>query len=246
MTTRSRAGSALRPFQKERGVVGLHQLEATGEVAVIDPTLDVREAVRQESSDLRPRQLGELWAVTPSSVTLRTMQASTAELVGQIVSLRRVRAALDSPVERRRLAQVIRQLRRQLGSAVPKSQAAAALGVTVQALDRWVADGSVAAVRRPGSSRELIDSEALLALAAEVAVLRERGVRRPLAKAISMLNDQGRLRRRLRPNQSGRQLRDEFLHSTAAGRLREGIELSQLGASLAANAQQRMKARVKQ
>jgi hypothetical protein len=90
----------------------------------------------------------------------------------------------------------------------------------------------------------LIDSEALVALADQVAVLRERGDRRPLAKAISALNDDGRLRGRRRPNQSARQLRHEFLHSTPAGRLRQGIELSQLGASLSANARQRMKARV--
>jgi len=173
------------------------------------------------------------------------VQPSAADLVGQIVSLRRVRAAVDSPLERQRLAQVIRQLRRQLGTAVPKSQAAAALGVTVQALDRWVADGSIPSVGRPGSSRASIDSEALLALAAEVAVLRERGDRRPLAKAISALNEEGRLRRRLRPNQAARQLRHEFLHSTAAERLRQGIELSQLGASLGANARQRMTTRAR-
>ncbi|HVW88923.1 MAG TPA: hypothetical protein VHC01_05605, partial [Gaiellaceae bacterium] len=66
------------------------------------------------------------------------MGSSISEAVAQIVALRRVRSAVESKTERRRLAQVIRQLRRQLGVGVAKRQAAAALGVSVQALDRWI------------------------------------------------------------------------------------------------------------
>lgn len=157
----------------------------------------------------------------------------------QIVALRRVRDAVVDEAERRRLTTVTRQLRRQLGAGVPKRQAAAALGVSVQALDRWVRAGRIRVLRRPGSSRELIDAEALLALAREVEQLRERGESRVLGKSIATLAGQGRSPRRLRPNQSAAELRSEFRRSTPAERLRQGVELSHLGASLAANARVR-------
>ena len=165
-----------------------------------------------------------------------------AQIVGQIVALRRVRDAVSAPADRRRLAGVIRQLRRQLDVGVPKRQAAACLGVTVQALDRWVGAGKIPVVRRPGSSRQLIDTEALLVIAAEVARLREQGERRALGKAISALAEQGPLPKRLRPNQRAHELRYEFLHSTAAGRMRQAVELSHIGAALAANARARRQA----
>lgn len=171
---------------------------------------------------------------------------SPAEVVQQIVDLRRVREAVTSPAERRRLAGVIRRLRRQLGAAVPKRQASACLGVSVQALDRWVAAGKIPAVRRPGSSREAIAADALLVLAEEVDRLRERGEARPLAAAISALGERGSLPRRLRPNQPAHELRHEFLHSTPAGRMRQAIELSRLGAELTAVARQRASEKTEQ
>jgi hypothetical protein len=166
----------------------------------------------------------------------------TVELVRQIVALRRVRDAVESTAERRRLARVIRQLRLGLGVGIPKRQAAAALGVTVQALDRWIAAGRIPVVRRPGSSRELIDAEALLLLAGEVERLREQGEVRVLGKAIARLGEGRRPPRRLRPNQPARELRREFLASTPAGRMRQGIELSHVGARLAAYGRARTKA----
>lgn len=169
---------------------------------------------------------------------------TASEIVGQIVALRRVREAVPVRAERQRLSRVIRGLRRQLGVGIPKRQAAAALGVSVQALDRWIGAGKVPTVRRPGSSRELIDTEALLVLAAEVERLKEQSIgRRTLAQAIATLSGAGRLRRRLRPNQSARELRHEYLHSTPAGRLRQGIEVSQTSAALAANYRERQKAK---
>lgn len=169
---------------------------------------------------------------------------TASEIVGQIVALRRVREAVPVRAERQRLSRVIRELRRQLGVGIPKRQAAAALGVSVQALDRWIGAGKVPTVRRPGSSRELIDTEALLVLAAEVERLKEQRIgRRTLAQAIATLSGAGRLRRRLRPNQSARELRHEYLHSTPAGRLRQGIEVSQTSSALAANYRDRQKAK---
>lgn len=169
---------------------------------------------------------------------------TASEIVGQIVALRRVREAVPVRAERQRLSRVIRELRRQLGVGIPKRQAAAALGVSVQALDRWIGAGKVPTVRRPGSSRELIDTEALLVLAAEVERLKEQRIgRRTLAQAIATLSGAGRLHRRLRPNQSARELRHEYLHSTPAGRLRQGIEVSQTSSALAANYRERQKAK---
>lgn len=170
---------------------------------------------------------------------------SASETVSQIVALRRVREAVEAPQERRRLASVIRQLRRQLGVGVPKRQAASALGVAVQALDRWVAAGKIPVVRRAGSSRELIDTEALLALAVEAGRLREQGELRVLARAIASLEECERLPRRLRPNPGAQELRHEFLHSTPAGRLQQAVELSQIGAALAANARARREAKAR-
>lgn len=170
------------------------------------------------------------------------MRLSDAEIVRQVVALRSVRSSVESREERRRLSQVIRQLRRQLGVGVPKRQAAQALGVSVQALDRWVAVGKIPVVRRPGSSRELVETDALLAIAAEATPLREGGAARPLSQAIASLAERRRLPRRLRPNQTARELRHEFLQSTPEGRLRQAVELSQVGATLEANARARRRA----
>jgi excisionase family DNA binding protein len=162
--------------------------------------------------------------VTPSVQTL-----------AQIVELRRVRRSLSDDDARRRLGAVISQLRAQVGVGVPKRRAAALLGVSVQALERWVASGALPVVRVPGSSRQLIDAEALLVLAGEVMVLRERDERRGVvATALRRLQAEGRLPRKLRPNQSARELRHEYLHTSPAERLRQGVELSELATSLAA------------
>lgn len=161
------------------------------------------------------------------------------ELLEQVVALQRVSRALDDPEERRRVAKVIRQLRARLGVGVPKHRAAAALGVSAQALERWVRAGAIPVTRRPGSSRELIDSEALIGLVGEVERLHEAGYGRPLAKAIEALEGAGRLRRKLRPNQPARELRYEFLHTSAAERLRSGIELTHTAHALAAHARAR-------
>jgi len=165
------------------------------------------------------------------------------ETIAQIVSLRHVATALSDPLERARLARIVRQLRRSLGVGVPKRRAAASLGVSVQALERFVQSGAVPTTRKPGSSRELIDSEALLVLADEVGRLREAGQSRPLGVALRNLSEAGRMPRKLRPNQSARELRYEFLRTSPADRLRATAQLARTGSILTANARQR-KARV--
>jgi DNA-binding transcriptional MerR regulator len=111
------------------------------------------------------------------------------------------------------------------------------LGVSVQALERWVRNGALPVVRKPGSSRELIDAEALILVAEEVGGLREQGVERgALAEALRRLNAEERLPRKLRPNQSAAELRHEYLRTTPAERLGAAAELSELASALAGRA----------
>ncbi|HZQ16478.1 MAG TPA: hypothetical protein VFA82_06860 [Gaiellaceae bacterium] len=162
------------------------------------------------------------------------MPAPLEQSLARIVELRRIREASTDPETRRRLGPVIREVRLGLPAGVPKRRAAAMLGISVQALDRWIGAGALPTLRRPGSARTLVDTEALLLVVAETEALRERGEgQRPAGRAIRRLQADGRLPRKLRPNQSAAELRTEFRRTTPAGRLREAVELSELGARLA-------------
>jgi hypothetical protein len=157
--------------------------------------------------------------------------------LAHVVELRRVRQTLADPDGRRRLGRVIRELRAGIGVGVPKGRAAALLGVSVQALERWVRDGAIPVVRKPGSSRELIDAEALLLVAEEVGRLREQSVERgALAEALRRINAEERMPRKLRPNQSAAELRHEYLRTTPAERLRAAVALGELASALAGRA----------
>ncbi len=154
--------------------------------------------------------------------------------IAQAVALRRVGEAVADPTERKRLARIERELRREIGVSVPKTRAAAVLGVSVNALERWIAAERLPTVRRPGSTRTEIDSDALLDLVLEADRLREEGVDRGvLAAAFERLAAVGKPRPRLRPNMPARELRAEFLSSTPLERLQTGDELSQAGWVLA-------------
>jgi DNA-binding transcriptional MerR regulator len=162
---------------------------------------------------------------------------SPDQTLAHAVELRRVRRTVADPDGRRRLGCVIRDLRASVGVGVPKGRAATLRGVSVQALERWVRNGALPVVRKPGSSRELIDAEALLVVAEEVGRLREQGVERgALAEALRRLNAEERLPRKLRPNQSAAELRHEYLNTTPAERLRVAAELSELAGALAGRA----------
>jgi DNA-binding transcriptional MerR regulator len=157
------------------------------------------------------------------------------QAVQRVVALRRVADAVLDPEERRRLERVIRELRREIGVGVPKRRAARLLGVSVQALEPWVKRGLLPAVRRPGSSRELLDAETLVVLAEEVTRRREAGVTRGVvAASLRELKRTGRLPRKLRPNQTARELRREFRETTPQGRLRDVAALSQTAVAIAA------------
>jgi hypothetical protein len=152
-----------------------------------------------------------------------------------VIALRLAKPAVADPRELRRLKRVERALRREIGVSVPKTPAAVVLGVSVTALDKWIARGRLPVVRRPGSSRQEIDADALLDLAQEVTQLREAGeTRGVLATAFERLAKQGRPRPKARPNQSARDLRAQYKRTTPRERLRETAELSRVLTELAA------------
>jgi hypothetical protein len=162
-----------------------------------------------------------------------TQRSRIGRDVERIVALRRIERVVDVPSARKRLTRIRRELRLEIASGVPKSQAASILGVSVTALDKWIARRKLPIVRRPGSSRREIDADALIDLAEEVGRLREAGERRGLlASALANLEGQGRLGE-LRPNQSARELREHYLRTTPSERLREAAELSRVLTHLA-------------
>jgi len=159
---------------------------------------------------------------------------SIERTVRHVVALRCAESAVADERGRRRLKRVERELRREIGGAVPKTPAAAALGVSVTALDKWIARGRLPVVRRPGSSRREIDADALLELAQKVTLLREAGeTQRLLATAFDQLAREGRPRPKLHPNQSARELRQHYLRTTPRDRLKETADLSRVLTSLA-------------
>lgn len=160
--------------------------------------------------------------------------ASLERALRRAVALRRITPS--DPAEIRRLDRVVRDLLREIGFSVPKTCAASVLGVSVNALERWIDAGRLPTVRHPGSSRVELDADAVLDLAVEVDRLREEGVRRGvLAAAFERLAAEGKPRRRPRPNMPARELRMEYRRTTPLERLRTGVEMSYAGAVLAAH-----------
>ena len=150
----------------------------------------------------------------------RAAQISGA--VRHLVALRCATPTVGDDRERRRLERVQRELLLQIGVGVPKRRAAELLGVSVSGLEKAIASGSLPTVRRPGTSRTEIDTEALVAVAVEVTRLRESGVTRgALAEALRRVRPT-----KLRPNESARELRESYARTTPLGRLREAAELS--------------------
>lgn len=131
-------------------------------------------------------------------------------------------------------ARAVRRLRRaeglvlrEVGPSVPKRRAAALLGISVTALQRWIRSGRLPVVRRAGG-REEVDAGALLDLLEEVRRIRaeDDAARAPVSRAFRRLAARGLPRRKLRPNESAQELRGAYLRSTPVQRLREAAELS--------------------
>ena len=130
--------------------------------------------------------------------------------------------------------------RRALGPTIPKKKAAAVLGISVPALDRWVNRGPLPVVAKPGSSRLELESRAFLELAGRVeTVTDELGeVRTQVSVAIKRLGwtptTAGRRVLRLdvaslpRPSVSERALVAGFRSTTPEARVRQVAELSRM------------------
>jgi hypothetical protein len=168
--------------------------------------------------------------------------ASIERALRRAVALRRITPS--DPAETRRLDRVLRDLLREIGFSVPKTCAASVLGVSVNALQRWVDADRLPTVRRPGSARAELDADAVLDLAVEVDRLREEGVRRGvLAAAFERLAAEGKPRRRPRPNMPARELRYDYLHTTPFERLQTGVDLTYAATLLAGRARDRIRAK---
>lgn len=154
----------------------------------------------------------------------------------QTVELRRILRDVTQPDHRRRLRRLAREIRHRCGYGVPKRQAAELLGISPQALERWVEEGRLPVLRRPGSTREMVDCDALLRVLDVAQALREAGSRRPLGRAFRILDEQGRLLRHVQPNPGTAELRRELEATTPEQRLRELSKLSQSLHRLAAAA----------
>jgi hypothetical protein len=154
--------------------------------------------------------------------------------VEAVTDIRLAAAAVHDPRAKRRLRRAEGLVLRDVGPSVPKRRAAAVLGISVTALERWVRSGRLPVVRRPGG-REEVDVRALLDVVEELRRVRDEtpGEHRPVARAFARLAARGLPRRRLRPNERADDLRRSYLHSTPIERLRETAELSFAATTLA-------------
>ena len=161
-----------------------------------------------------------------------------------IVELRTAIREVRDRAVRARLRALEVDLRRALGPSIPKRRAAAALGVSVPALDHWIERGRLPVVTRAGSSRLAVETGPLLDLLEQVVALREQGAGRGLlATAFSRLGvaDEPEGRQVLaekvaelpRPNVPVRELRDRRDRTTPEERVREVAAISRLATNLA-------------
>jgi hypothetical protein len=98
------------------------------------------------------------------------------------VELRLLASRIADPEARARVARLARSRVTDIGPSVPKTRAAKALGVSVTALDRWVERGALR-LRPSRSSRQEIDTLAVIDLAVDMETLRESGQERGLLAA---------------------------------------------------------------
>jgi DNA-binding transcriptional MerR regulator len=165
---------------------------------------------------------------------MRGRQPAVEVRLRQIVELRQLIDTLEPPA-RDVIWRLARELRLELDDSIPKLPAARALGISVKALDKWVAKGEIPTLRRPGAGRSQVETDAVLDLLHEVTELRLTGVTSGvIAAAITHLRDRGRLRRKLRPNQSPAELRRAYRETSPLERVRAAAELSYIQTRLAA------------
>jgi hypothetical protein len=152
------------------------------------------------------------------------------------VDLRLVAATVSEPEARMRLARLTRRRIVDIGPSVPKTRAAKALGVTVPALDRWIARGALKTRRSP-SSREEIDTLTVVDLAVEVASLAESGRKRGLLAEALASRERALARGRMGtpgffPDQEAER-REDLATASAGERVSQAISLSKTATKIA-------------
>jgi len=142
-------------------------------------------------------------------------------LLAAIVQLRLFARTTREAETRAKARELEWSLRSLLPAGIPKRQAAALLGVSVPALDKWIARGRVAVVAREGTARRTVETRALLELAEQVETVRREGSERGALSAalgrLGRLDDPGgeqvlreEIARLPRPNVSVPQLRADY------------------------------------
>lgn len=147
-----------------------------------------------------------------------------------------IRSTRDDAM-RTRLFRAEQRLRAQLPPSVAKTVAANTLGITVQALDRWLDRGAIPVVQTPGVRRRQVETAPLLELVCTVTKLRDEGRSgRVVSKALAVLGWQlpghrvvlrSELAALPRPNPSVLELQRDYRSTTPAERLRHQQAISE-------------------
>jgi phage terminase Nu1 subunit (DNA packaging protein) len=159
------------------------------------------------------------------------------------VELRALARASPDASLRSRLGQIARRRCEDIGPSVPKLRAAQVLGVSLTALDKWIERGAIPVRRRSSSSRQEVDTDAVIDLAVEIRALRATGrTRALLATALARLNPADERNpaaamgtRGFFPDQA-EERRREFALLTPGERVAQAITLSRSATRIAAAA----------
>lgn len=109
--------------------------------------------------------------------------------LNNVLDLRQAREALPEN-ERESVDRVLGDLREELGTTISKTNAADVLGVSTQALDKWIEKGVLRTRQAPNGRRQIPLTD-LEELAEEVRALRELGKKRGvIAEALRRLSEE--------------------------------------------------------
>jgi DNA-binding transcriptional MerR regulator len=156
--------------------------------------------------------------------------ADVERALADVVELRTLAQASSDPSLRARLDQIADRRSEEIGPSVPKTRAAQALGVSLNALDKWIRRGAIPVERRASSSRQEVQTRAVVDLAVEIRGLRETGrTSALLATALAPMGARGFF-----PDQA-RERRRELRLLTPAERVAQAIKLSRSATRIAAS-----------
>jgi DNA-binding transcriptional MerR regulator len=160
--------------------------------------------------------------------------ADVERALADVVELRTLAQASSDPSLRARLDQIADRRSEEIGPSVPKTRAAQALGVSLNALDKWIRRGAIPVERRASSSRQDVQTRAVVDLAVEIRGLRETGrtsalLATALARMAAPMGARGFF-----PDQA-RERRRELRLLTPAERVAQAIKLSRSATRIAAS-----------